>query len=81
MTRIGLATFLALTLQGCTLTQSPPPVLPQPYQRFVPVATSDRDFALDTKTGKLCKTWGWSIADSALSSLAECAELRDQWPD
>ena len=82
MKPIGVAIFLALILQGCTLTQTPPPpVLPQPYQRFVPVATSDRDFALDTKTGKLCKTWSWSIADSALSGLPECAELRDQWPD
>lgn len=80
MNRTGIALLLALLLQGCTeLTQAPPPpASPQPYQRFVPVAASDRDFALDTKTGQLCKTWNWSIANSPLSSLPQCIELYNQ---
>ena len=80
MNRIGIALFLSLTFQGCTkLNQLPAaPTPPQSYQRFVPVAASDRDFALDTKTGQLCKTWSWSIADSPLSGLPTCSELYGQ---
>jgi hypothetical protein len=83
MIRIGIATLLAVLLQGCAAltTPSSSQAVQQPYQRFVPAAASDRDFALDTKTGKLCKTWRWTVADSALNDLPECVALRDQFPD
>ncbi|MSO19974.1 MAG: hypothetical protein EXQ56_05830 [Acidobacteria bacterium] len=80
MNKVAFTLMLALILQGCTSSsQTPAPVpLPQPYQRFVPVATSDRDFALDTKTGQLCKTWSWTITDAPLSSLPLCSDLHNQ---
>jgi len=50
------------------------------FQRFVPITTTTPLFegvqpgnlALDTKTGSLCKTWGWNLASSALNGLPEC---------
>ena len=83
MTRLSLTVLLALTWQGCTQFAPPPaaPPPPQQYQRFIPAATADRDFALDTKSGKLCKTWNWTITDSPLNALPECADLRSEDPD
>jgi len=50
------------------------------FQRFVPIPTVTPLFegvqagnlALDTKTGSLCKTWGWNLVSSALNGLPEC---------
>jgi len=53
------------------------------YQRFVPMPRQPEDltgvpgsgaFALDTKTGQLCRTYDGGL-DEKWSALASCAEL------
>src|ERR1700683_196880 len=77
-----------INLAGCAPQENPansaiqrekPVALPiQNYQRFVPMAqhangTPMLDFALDTKTGQLCRTWPWRITFSArYSSVTNC---------
>jgi hypothetical protein len=46
----------------------------QPYQRFVPFNHQSGDFALDTKTGQLCKTWEWDLASAKPSKNGEPAK-------
>jgi hypothetical protein len=55
-----------------------------PLQEFIPV-TSDVssvkglhpfDLAFHTHTGRICKTWKWTLAgDTALNNLPECYEI------
>ena len=59
-----------LVLQHCGTDRQPQPK--PAYQRFVPIpphhptamaidttSGDDKDWALDTKTGNLCRTWDW----------------------
>jgi hypothetical protein len=63
-----LAFLVFMGLSGCSSEQpkqtsvaAPVPASVLPYQRFVPVQ-GGLDWALDTKTGQLCRTWDWSTA-------------------
>lgn len=73
------------------------------YQRFVPIRLQDtggitnderRNFALDTKTGQLCKTWGFDYGKVTKESLDDgeiggvqtglitnCLALYNEYPD
>lgn len=65
----------------------------KPSARFVPITWGPANltgvpwsgaFALDTKTGQLCKTYSWEILgrkqDDLLNSLPECLSLYQQYP-
>ena len=86
----------SLALAGCTEEKrpTPPPPVVQPpaepaYQRFVPVSRTAiaPDFALDTKTGQLRKTWDWHYKDETkarepyLQDLSTCLALYTAYPD
>ncbi len=54
------------------------------YQRFVPIPPqfqaiqglpSSNHFALDTKTGRLCKTYDWDIRNSDTDLIPVCWDL------
>jgi hypothetical protein len=86
---VSLSAFLAISAIACT--QAPPsaiaptnmPVSPSP-QNFV-LVTSDVssvvglhqfDLAFNAGTGRICKTWKWTLAgDTALNSIPECYEM------
>ncbi len=93
---------LFLPLGGCAFQDRPTAPASQPgkrtalalgYQRFVPMAQhaggpAVLDFALDTKTGQLCRTWPWEVTDTkpgsraeGLNNLPECFTLYTQYPD
>jgi hypothetical protein len=45
-------------------TPAPAPMVQQPYQRFVRIASfpaGQLNWALDTKTGQVCRTWDWQV--------------------
>lgn len=55
--QIGLALVATLLLCGCSdIVKASSPV--SEVQRFIPSRHNER-FALDTKTGRLCRTWNW----------------------
>lgn len=72
---------------GCTDAQqkqpsAAAPVIVQPYQRFVPIAhgqgyLSFPYWAFDTKTGQLCKTWGWQFNTPASQKARETRDTSD----
>lgn len=56
---------ISVVMTGCQTQSTPPPAQPAHYQRFVPIPADVSPtqgvpwhgyFALDTKTGTLCKT-------------------------
>jgi tetratricopeptide (TPR) repeat protein len=55
------------------------------YQRFVPVSGNvyAGDMALDTKTGQLCRTWGWAGTGpyKPYSDRPTCESLVSKYPD
>lgn len=80
-----------------TAAAAPPPVIVQPYQRFVRIE-GGLIWALDTKTGQLCRTWDWTNAsiknaltkfdfsklrgtDAAAVSTQTCQQLWKAFPD
>ncbi len=96
-----LLTVLLLSLEGClSSSEHAPSTKPEKqtvsirgYQRFVPMAqhaagTAVLDFALDTKTGQLCRNWPWEITGAkpgsrseGINNLPECFTLYTQYPD
>ena len=95
MKRIVAMLLLSASLPGCPekkTTDAPATAKPVPvtYQRFVPIApiptSTFMDFALDTKTGQLCKTWKGQllpINERTLDSigLPLCIDLYAKDPD
>jgi hypothetical protein len=98
--RIALPVFALLICGGCSLPQDTPTGQQvaqvskvEPYQRFVPIAqnaagTPSLDYALDTKTGQICKTWDWQITPAppgsrseGINEIPECLALYQQDPD
>ncbi len=71
-----LALVASMGQQQCTTERPSNPVptvsVTQGYQRFVPPGggVSILNWALDTKTGQLCKTWDWTspAIDKAVAS-------------
>ena len=90
---VPMAITMSACTQSPTRSDSPMPIpLPGPppgtqAQRFV-LLTSDLssveglhqfDLAFDAGTGRICKTWNWTIAgDTALNSIPECYEMLRQ---
>jgi hypothetical protein len=87
-------TALILSLQqpsGCDRAQAPrqAPAKPVQYQRFVPIQPSNvmhvpwtGFFALDTKTGRLCRTTETASFDGNLwNQLPLCPDLLKEFPD
>ena len=83
--------LVAVILLGLTSCGRKAERLPH-YQRFVPIANPDvlggpaREvipwhgfFALDTKTGQLCRTTGYAL--QGFQGLPECMKLYQQYPD
>jgi hypothetical protein len=70
--------LILLVMFGCTKSQPPP--APAFQQRFVPISSptplfdgmQPAHFALDTKTGKICKTWAWNNPNSELNNVDLC---------
>jgi hypothetical protein len=99
MLKVFLLAFLA-GLPSCAPTndktthrEALPPEKPPAYQRFLPIPPNSAnvfpwsgDFALDTKTGTLCKTWPGQLTPitektEALTSLPQCLDLYETYPD
>ena len=76
--KIYLWTFLLLfTTTGCHKINDEQPKAPPivPYQRFLPYHDS-HELALDTKTGRLCKTWHWeNNLSKEYEFLESCSDL------
>jgi hypothetical protein len=86
-----------LLLQACPEKNAPAPqtpaatpvVMKTPYQRFVPYSFSGATiyWALDTKTGQLCRTWEWAykgkVQDPELSlqNRPTCSDLCSLYSD
>lgn len=53
------------------------------FQRFVPISSSTplyegvhtANFALDTKTGRMCKTWDWAVLGNSIGELPLCYSI------
>jgi hypothetical protein len=91
--------LLSASLPGCPdhkpQQQDKPAATPSrvPYQRFMPIAPLPYEsalwhgaFALDTKTGQLCKTISWQITGTtdlvqSLNQIKTCLELYTKYPD
>ena len=90
-------TLVLVTLfEGCPLDQSkqtPVPGRVSSYQRFVPTTGSPPvalNWALDTKTGQICRTWDWNVENAkpdndgrvgiALAAPT-CFDLYTRYPD
>jgi hypothetical protein len=61
------------------VTRNAPPSV---IQRFVPIADASGavyNLALDTQTGRLCKTWPWNhnAKDAGLDDLPTCEAIYD----
>jgi hypothetical protein len=74
-----------LLLAGCDVLPKKewqPPHVPE-FQRFIPLPenhpgdTLPGAVALDTATGKLCKTYKWSVPNMELPSCAELTSYVD----
>jgi hypothetical protein len=86
-----LVLFAALLLQqanGCDPPAKPPApaaMTKHPIQRFVPVeAALHEGVALDTVTGRLCRTWNWSYKEPSLNggmdNLIACYQIYKDEP-
>ena len=86
--RYVLVAIILLGLTACNPAADKPPR----YQRFVPIAadivggSAIREgvpwhgfFALDTKTGQLCRTTGYAL--QGFQGLPECIQLYQKYPD
>lgn len=83
-----LLAFVASTCSvGCMPNQQHKPLAPAtvvmpPYQRFIPIAKgqgflSFPYWAFDTKTGQLCKTWGWQSETKASKNAMQSGDSSD----
>ncbi len=97
MSKATLALLFVLLLQACPDSNKPTPQPPTvPNQRFVPIGPPTGvvvgvpwhgHFALDTKTGQLCRTWDWELKDAKgkpqepWSELPTCMYLFSRYPD
>jgi hypothetical protein len=99
MKRILAVLLLSASLPGCQdnkpQQQDKPAATPSPvpYQRFMPIAPLPYEsalwhgaFALDTKTGQLCKTISWQSPGTtdlvqSLNQVKTCLELYAEYPD
>src|SRR5690242_6532515 len=88
MKLLTLTAAILLSLQACNLTTpTRPPRPPQSTepsaQRFVPITSPSplfdgmqpAHFALDTATGRLCKSWEWNAPQNELNALPVCYSL------
>jgi len=82
--------FLAACDQKPTPLAATPCPATTPYQRFIPVPRQPENvqgvpwsgaFALDTKTGNLCFTYGKSNFPKNWQNIPECVELFATVPD
>jgi hypothetical protein len=83
--KVGSAVILFATLQSCDpAPQAGNSARLTEYQRFVPIAPDPLGwagrpwhgmFALDTRTGQLCKTIPWSLQGQGLQSVLNNAPL------
>jgi hypothetical protein len=84
---LGLLLVEVSVLTGCSQKKDPPH-----YQRFLPITNPDtfggpaREvipwhgfFALDTKTGQLCRTTAYGL--QSFQGLPECVVLLQKYPD
>jgi len=90
--RIAALAFMMLLLQTNGCDQSPHPVAASkaaPYQRFVPMPRQPENvqgvpwsgaFALDTKTGQLCRTYDGGVTEK-WDGLVPCIDLFNKYPD
>jgi hypothetical protein len=89
MLAVGL--LVLLQANGCDNAPTKPtvPEKPAAYQRFVPIPRQPENlqgvpwsgaFALDTKTGQLCKTYDWE-STSNLQGLPLCTVVLASNPD
>jgi hypothetical protein len=84
LSKVAGATFLLISFQACDQSRTPPTMeqaksMPSPdYQRFLPIAPMTGSmmgvpwhgyFALDTKTGQLCKAMAWEFQGNKLSGF------------
>jgi len=96
--KVATVALLLSSYQGCDPTpQAVSPAPTREYQRFLPLPPSSGgidtgafwhgNFAVDTKTGQLCRSWQWSINGgdlhgnefaTALSALPTCNDLFKQ---
>jgi hypothetical protein len=74
---------LLVNLGGCASQDKPAASAIQPATG-IPML----DFALDTKTGQLCRTWPWEITDAkpgsrseGINNIPQCFTLYTQYPD
>jgi hypothetical protein len=86
---------LCLCLQGCPEidgTKTQPQTVKQPYQRFIPIHREPGNltgvpwsgaFALDTKTGMLCRTYATEDngEKDKWAALDLCFDLYKRFPD
>ena len=78
--RTVLLLGITLPLVGCSTKQPPPSPLKSALaqspgvQRFIP-ANSDSSVALDTQTGRLCRTWNWACQPGAECRNADLEDL------
>lgn len=86
MRLISMVVSLTLLLASCNLqkpTAEPKETATLDFQRFVPLPSSTPlvdgvqagNLALDTKTGRLCKSWEWLQANTELNELPECYKI------
>jgi len=83
---------MVLVASGCDsppAQSTPQPQKPPPSQRFVPVQRQPENvqgvpwsgfFALDTKTGQLCRTYE-TPKPTDWDGIVLCKQLYDQYPD
>jgi len=53
------------------------------FQRFIPINSPNPliegvqpgNVALDTRTGRICKSWDWQQSSSSLNSIPECYKI------
>ena len=95
MKRLGPIALFLISLGGCSSDRpmAQTKTEKRPYQRFVPIPSASpyaatMDVSLDTKTGQVCRTWDWEVADAksgsrgeAVSNLPKCIELYTKYPD
>lgn len=94
--KLWMVCALCLALQGCDEfdgVKNQPQTAKQPYQRFIPIHREPGNltgvpwsgaFALDTKTGVLCRTYPTDDDDSGKNKWAGldlCLDLYKQYPD
>ena len=76
---VYLGLIPAFLLQACGTPKAVIRVNSNPtYQRFVPVGSDEKDVALDTRTGELCRTWNWQRENDPRGKIPLCAVLYGQ---